>query len=508
MRIAVLVALLCVCLWPLVGGMVVVNDDLKFVRSPACELPVGDQLRQMWLSQSFRPLEALVGRTCDAETLRCPWVVPIQTIGFAMICWAVCTLARIILPTERRLAPLALILLALSPATTAGLWQMDTCSHTWGVALGLWSCVIAWHGFTRAKSGRWPWMCGLLLAGCFIVSGLIKETAYGWSLGIGLCALGGTAVLLRQNGPAAIRMLPILFGVIAIPMALLVVRIGAGALGHEQGDALDNPYKLELGINLPMNALMATIGAATTGPFHLITNSDSPLVLRALPGLACVLVGLLGVTAFEFGFLRGTSEDRHACRLALLLLLATSGSAAITCFMQSVGELYCFGFNVGFALLTALAVLLMLRACDADNCAKVVGIAVKMALAMTLAIGAFGLCGRAAHFRTTWMTVSRTNMAIIHAADAWVAESAARARTPAPSDQLDICFGPACRPGSTYGQYICSVVQAIDWELSAQWMLRRDPKLRLGVRTDLDCALFPGSVFAVDCPPTPSYGAW
>jgi len=508
MRIAVLAVLLGVCLWPLVSGMVVINDDLKFVRSPACDLPVGDHLRQMWASQSFRPLEVLVGRTCDAETLRCTLVVPIQMTGFAVICVAVCALARVILPTERRLAPLALILLALSPATTAALWQMDTCSQTWSVALGLWSCVIAWRGFVQAQSGRWPWMCGLLLAGCFLVSGLLKETAYGWSLGIGLCALLGTAVLQRQHRTASLRMLPILLGVIAVPMALLAVRLGAGVLEHSQGDALDNPYKLELGINLPMNALMATIGAAATGPFHLITNGDAPLILRALPGLACVLVGLLVVTAFEFGFLRGSSEDRRACRLALLLLFATSGSAAITCLMQSVSELYCFGFNAGFALLTALAVLLILRACDADNCARAVGIAVKVALAMTLAIGAFGLCGRAAHFRTTWMTASRTNTAIIHAADAWVAESAAIPSTRTTTDQLDICFGPACRPGSTYGQYICSVLQAIDWELSAQWMLRRDPKLRLGVRTDLDCALFSGSVFTVECPANPSYGNW
>lgn len=139
---------------------------------------------------------------------------------------------------------------------------------------------------------------------------------------------------------------------------------------------------------------------------------------------------------------------------------------------------------------------------------RAVGVAARLAFAMTLAIGAFGLCGRAAHFRTTWMTASRTNAAIIQAADAWVAKEAARGTTLALGDQLDICFGPACRPGSTNGQYICSVLQAIDWDLSARWMLRRDPKLRLGVRTDLDCTLFPGNVFTVDCPANLSYGKW
>lgn len=508
MRIAVLFVLLGVCLWPLLGGMVVVNDDLKFVRSPACDLPLGDQLRQIWTSQSFRPLEVLVGRTCDAETLRCPWVLAIQTIGFAWICWAVCVLANIILPSERRLAPIALILLALSPATTAALWQMDTCSQTWGVALGLWSCVIAWRGFTQAQSGRWPWGCGLLLAACFIVSALIKETAYGWSFGIGLCALWGSAVLLRQGRTVPLRMLPILLGVIAVPLALLLVRIGVGALGHEQGDALDNPYKLEIGINLPMNALLATVGAATTGPFHLVANGDAPLALRALPGVACILVGLIGVTALEFGFLRGSEEHRRACRLGLLLLGATFGSAAITCLMQSVSELYCFGFNVGFALLTALAVVLILRVCDAAHAARSIGAATRAALVIVLAIGAFGLCGRAAHFRETWVSASRTNAAIIQAGDAWVAESSAAPNSRTRTEQLDICFGPACRPGSTYGQYICSIMQAIDWELSAQWMLRRSPKLRLGVRSDLDCTLFTGSVFAVECPNRPWYGNW
>lgn|GEM_PF-3597598 len=96
------------------------------------------------------------------------------------------------------------------------------------------------------------------------MSGLIKETAYGWSFSIGLCALCGIAVLLRQSRTAPLRMLPILLGLVMIPPLLLLVRLGAGALGHERGDGLDNPYKLDIGLNLPMNALMVTIGALTT----------------------------------------------------------------------------------------------------------------------------------------------------------------------------------------------------------------------------------------------------
>jgi len=507
--------LLFVFLWPLLGGMVVINDDLKFVRSPACDLSIGDHLQQMWASHTFRPLEVLVGRTCDPVTLRCSWVLPIQACGFALICWAVAELARILLPSERRLAPLAIILLSLSPATTAALWQMDTCSQTWGVALGLWSCVIAWRGFECAKSGRWPWLSGALLASCFIVSAFIKETAYGWSLGIGLCIIGGAVMLLRHNRAASLRVLPILLGAVVVPMALLAVRLSAGALEHGQGEALDNPYKLEFGINLPVNAMMATIGAASTGPFHLIMNGGAPLVLRALPGVACILAGLIAVTAFEFGFLRGRDEERRACRLAVMLLLATAGSAAITCLMQTVSELYGFGFNAGFSLLIALAVLLVARASDDGKCARAVGAATTAAIVTLLAIGAFGLSGRAAHFQTTWTNASRTNAAIIQAADAWVAEVAesksdprAQRGTRANADTLEICFGPACRPGTTYGQYICSVMQSIDWDTTVQWMLRRNPDLRLSVRADLDCSLFAETVFTVECPVDPAYGNW
>jgi hypothetical protein len=62
--------LVAVCCWPLVAGMVVVNDDLKFVRSTACELPVADHMRQMWASQSFRPPRDIGGtdvRSGDAS---------------------------------------------------------------------------------------------------------------------------------------------------------------------------------------------------------------------------------------------------------------------------------------------------------------------------------------------------------------------------------------------------------------------------------------------------------
>jgi len=501
----ILIVLTC---WPLVAGMVVVNDDLKFVRSTACDLPVADHMRQMWASQSFRPLEILAGRMCDPETLRCTGVVLIHLTGLAVALLAVCALARIILPTERRLAPLAILLLALSPPTTTSIWQVDTCSQTWSVALGLWSCVLAWRGFHQAQADRWPWMNSMLLACCFVVSALIKETAFGWSLSIGLCGLGGAAVLLRQNRMALLRFVPIVCAVIAVPLLLLAVRLGAGALAHEQGSALDNPYKLELGINVPMNALMATMGATATGPFHLITSSEAPIVLRSLPAVAFILLGLIGVTAVEFGFLRGRDEDRIACRRSVLLLLATSGSAAITCLMQSVSDLYCFGFNAGFALLTALAVLLVIRACETGACAKSIGAAVKAAFVLSLAIGAFGLAGRAAHFRSTWIAVARTNEAVIRAADAWVADSSAKRGFRAADDQLEVCFGPACRPGSTYGQYVCSIMQGIDWDLTADWLRRRDPQLRLGVRTDLDCSLFSGSVFAVECPADPFYGNW
>jgi len=68
--------------WPVWRGIVVMNDNMKFLRSSACELPLGEELRLAWsASPTFRPMEIVVGRLCDPVTLACPWVMPVQMAG-------------------------------------------------------------------------------------------------------------------------------------------------------------------------------------------------------------------------------------------------------------------------------------------------------------------------------------------------------------------------------------------------------------------------------------------
>jgi len=99
-----------------------------------------------------------------------------------------------VMPGDSRLAPLAMILVVLSPATTCAVWQMDACSQTWSAALGLWACAHAWNGAERVALGGSPWPSTFRLLGVFALLLMVKETAYGWSLGIGMALLVGALV--------------------------------------------------------------------------------------------------------------------------------------------------------------------------------------------------------------------------------------------------------------------------------------------------------------------------
>ena len=56
--------------WPLLAGMAVANDDLKFVRSEPLERGVWAAISDAWSASAvFRPLDILVGAMCDPVSL-------------------------------------------------------------------------------------------------------------------------------------------------------------------------------------------------------------------------------------------------------------------------------------------------------------------------------------------------------------------------------------------------------------------------------------------------------
>jgi hypothetical protein len=173
-------------LFPLIGGLVVANDDLKFLRG---ELNVGslaDNIRFSWLhTNSFRPLENIVAYFCNEQTLACWPVVPLQLSGLTLIAFGVVALVRRVLPSAPIAAPLILIWIFLSPSTMTALWQMDTCSQTWGAALGLWCGILCWDIFMAARAGASIWTKIFALFVLAAIGMNIKETFFGWSASIG-----------------------------------------------------------------------------------------------------------------------------------------------------------------------------------------------------------------------------------------------------------------------------------------------------------------------------------
>ena len=82
--------LLAVCAWPLLGGMIAANDDLKFVRGDAADGPLWDRIVLAWRTNSnFRPLDVAVGAWCDPLTLACGWAIVSTSTVTTPAPWAV-----------------------------------------------------------------------------------------------------------------------------------------------------------------------------------------------------------------------------------------------------------------------------------------------------------------------------------------------------------------------------------------------------------------------------------
>jgi hypothetical protein len=488
--------LLAVCAWPLLGGMIAANDDLKFVRGDAADGPLWDRIVLAWRTNSnFRPLDVAVGAWCDPLTLACGWAIAVQLAGLAALCVAAWKLARRALPTHPAAASLLLAWIALSPATTVSMWQMDTCSQTWAAALAAWAGLAAWDVFDAAAEGRTAWGRLALLGALFLAGCTVKEIFYGWSFGIGLACGAGLVATWRRSRAQAMHAAWVLLPVVVLPIVHLAVRWKTSALGGvASGTGGGARYKMEVGENLVMNAVLSIGGLLAGGPLHLIADDQASLALRSLPFLGllaalCLAGAALGFLAYHRG-----SADGIRWRAVFLCAFAGLASLAITLPMGSVSDLYGFGANIGSGLLLAACAASLWSPVASDERTLCRGIAVTMLAGIAL-VGAYGLASRAYHFRTTWRMTAMANDAMLAAQDALPAEAG---RPP-----IGIRFAEDCYARTFYGQVMVSPIQSIDLEDTIAWMNRRDPARRVAwgpeaplpregdPRPVIDCAGFP-----------------
>lgn len=489
-----------VAAWPLIGGMIAVNDDIKFVRVVAHQQPLSRQIADMWSgSPAFRPLELVVAASCDERTLRAPLAVPLHVAGLAALCVALVHLARRALPTSPWIAPLAILWVALSPGTSCAAWQIDTVSQTWSAALGVWSIEVAWRAFIAACAGRSTWAPCLALACIFVVGVNVKETFYGWSAGVGLGLIGATAWLVVRDRRAAWRLGWTLLPVVALPVAHLILRWLTGSMSRSLELKQENRYQLEFGMNLLINAAQSTAGAVGTGPFHVLSNDGAPILIRVLPLLTLVAEAVLLALALEFVVLRRPKGQRGFVWPALLMCMTGLISLSVTFPMGSVSELYGFGANACVALLLAVAFTTLCL----ENRSRAVRAAAIMVLGFAVALGFLGLIGRAGHFERTWHVTRSVNKQILAFMDR-------RPEAPKHFDapQSTIYFPADCRPARSHGSYIMPAAQAIDIINTVEWMKRLHPRHSVTFSIDQSAPNPTPYELQIDCTGAADVGNW
>ncbi len=488
-------------IYPLVGGIVAANDDLKFLRSPRCAAPLSVRLTDAWHhDRSFRPLEILVASGCDAFTLACPPVVPVQIAGLIAVCVGVVALTKRMAPTVPILAPLVLIWVFLSPSTMSALWQMDAASQTWSAALGIWCAIVAWDVAIASRTdapilGKLCWLFAICAVGMNI-----KETFYGWCAAIAVIGVV-TYVIGRKNAPAmrgraALALIPI----IALPALYAVLRYTFGGLGVEgaTGRDLGGRYGFSFDDTLISNCLMSAGGMFSTGPVHLFANDDAQLFLRVLPAVGILASGLVIGAAGLLGWLHRAEQSALRPLPVLLGALLCIGSIAATLPLSGVSELYGFGPNIGSGVLIAAAGWSLWNLPECSD--RAIGRFIVWTCALTLcAIGLYGLAGRSYHFTKSWGYAHQVNEILL----------GHRASVPPslpPNAPACVYFNDSCYAGSTYGQVIVRPLQSVDQETIIAWLTRTDPTriidivlqprhpMRPGIDLEVDCRTFPARI--------------
>lgn len=505
-RLAIGVAVLLVVAaasWSLASGFVAANDDVKWVRMPSHELGMWGAVRHAWSAEaSFRPLEVLVGSLCDPVSLDCRAAIPVQAAGLAAFLMAAIVAARKAMPGHPWSMPIVVGLLAVSPALTCSVWQMDTCSQTWSGALGLWGALVACRVMESARDERID-LAGLAwLALIFLVGVNIKETFYGWSAGIGLVTLCSWVALWKRSGRAALVGALCTLPTIVLPILHLAMRFQFGALGQRLGDDPEARYQVQVGSNVVINAAMSLGGIFGSGPFHLVQDDEASVVMRLLPFItvlasASVLLAALLLAGMHRRVPFGIELPRLGFLVAAPIL-----SLLVVLPMSSVSELYGMGANAGATLaITAAAISLWQLPPGPD---RIFGRTTVVLLMSTfIPIGIYGLVTRAMHNGVTWACASAINRQVLRHQEGLHAISPG-----APGEVARLYFDPSCRQVRTYSQYVIPPIQAINIWSTEEWMNRRSPDRPVEFRiTSPPVRPLPRDL-VIDCSEMPDHGHW
>jgi len=502
-RMAVFLLVALIASWPLMAGLRAANDDVKWVRTPDHELPVMEAIRLAWATEaSFRPLEVFVGHWCDPETLKCGVAIAVQAAGLLLLMLGVTRLCRICMPQFPAAGVVASGFLAISPATTCSVWQVDSCSQTWTAALGAWVIIECLQVLDAAHEGRVNWRGNAWLCVLFIVGCSLKETFYGWSAGIGTACAVAVVGMATRDRAASLRSLWLFLPTIVLPIAHLGLRLSMGALSQRMHDEEGSRYQVEIGMNLIINSAMSLAGIFGVGPFHLATDDHASMMLRALPYIAIAAGMFLMIGAVVLAL----AGKRRPAGIRMMPLAFAAGasimSLSATLPMGSVSELYGLGGNIGASLLLTAVVMSLWNNDATDERA----IARTIAMACTgviVAVGAYGLGSRALHFRMVWDTTDTMNRALLDfqqslpavPAGSTVAAGVAR-------------FPTLCLTTRTYGQYVMPPAQTINIEITAPWLARRDPARPIVFAIGPSSGAPTDRELVFDCADMPDHGHW
>ncbi len=504
-RVAWIIALLLfgwLMIFPIFAGIVVANDDLKFVRGSLNVGSLGENILHGWSKTgSFRPLENIVASFCDARTMSCWILIPVQFCGFAVVALGIVALMRRVLPECRFAAPLVLIWVSLSPSTMTSLWQMDTCSQTWVAALGLWCAVLSWDAFVagqRASPDRaGMWRSLLLLFAVTVIAMNIKETFFGWSAAIGSCCILVVIVRWRRDVRAALRGAFVLVPIAVVPMIYLALRYKFGSIGSASvaSETEDGRYQVVLEDNILSNAVKSLFAMFCDGPLHQLMNQSAMIVVRMLPVTSVIASCVLLLAACALCILQRRAQRTKSLRWVLLAAMVCMASICVTLPMGDISDLYAFGPNIGSGLLLVIAAVVLWNPVDANDRAITRSIAA-CATAILCVVGVYGVASRSYHFSMTWQYATEINNRVLaHQASlpiGTVADEPARIFVPR-----------SCYTGHAYGQVVVGPVQSMGIESITDWVNSLDPRrqiqfvefypigFRAGVDLEIDCAKFP-----------------
>ena len=490
-------------IYPIFGGIVVTNDDLKFVRGEDAVGSLSDIVRSAWLhSKSFRPLELLVASMCDALTLECWIVVPIQLLGLLTVAAGIVAMCKRVLPHSPIAAPLILIWVFLSPSTMSSLWQMDTCSQTWSSALGLWCAILTWDVFVAAQRGG---KIGKQILILFVIAALgmnIKETFYGWICGIAIGWAIASVVCWCKDFRVSLRSALPLIPIAIIPLIFVALRYKFGGLGEQtnlDGD-LTGRYQFSLGENLLINASVSMFGIFINGPIHLFTDEAASLLLRALCPLSGLAAGILLLSAVALRILHRKSKQEISLGPILLAAGVCICGLVATLALGTVSDMYGFGANIGSGILLVTSVLILWNPSDESD-PKMFRALVCCAVATLCLTGIYGIASRTYQFSMTWQYTRTLNeMVLAHIASL----------PPVAPDAQPVIFyfTDSCCTGHTFGQIMIPLNQSLGTDSVEAWLNRQFPKQKIIFLIGRPVVIREGIDLVVDCDRLPKREDW